>query len=92
MPFLVRYKTELDTIYVNVHGPFPKDEKISLCEMAALQQSWNEVATVIRGVDIVHGKTVSLNVVQLFELGESLNLVNSSPGALTAQAAVPRLA
>lgn len=73
-------------------GPFPKDVSISLGEVAALEQSWAEVATIIRDVDIVHGETVSLNVMQLFGLGERWNSAGSSLGTLTAKTAVSRLA
>ncbi len=73
-------------------GPFPKDVKISLGEVALLEQSWNEVASVISGVNINHGTIVNLNVLQLFSLGESFTKADVSPGTLTAEDAALRLA
>lgn len=74
------------------NGTFPKEVTISVGEVAALEQLWTEVSSLVRGVDIEHGKIVALKVSNLFAIGEKSNMRASTPVTLTAKAAIPRLA
>lgn len=73
-------------------GPFPKKVKASLGEVTALEQSWSDVARLVEDVGIDHGKIIDLDIPKLLFIGKSLNLPSASPGTLTVQTAVPRLA